>query len=313
MDHKRFETRASAIVGRDRVHPHFDLAAATTFRLGGPADWLVEIRSVEELLAMLAAARDASVPVTVIGGGSNVLVSDRGVPGVVIRLKLTAIMQPGPDRVRAEAGVSVNGLVRWTVAHGLAGLEAWAGTPGTVGGAVFGNAHYAGANIGDLVTDLMLVTQRGETVAVRPDDMEFAYDMSRLRRTHEIVVWAEFAVTRGDPVVLRRRARESLAYRKRTQPLAVPSAGCIFQNPDPTRDALPDGVPASAGALVDRAGLKGVRVGGARISETHANFIVNDGDATAHDVRVLVEMARAAVHERFGIRLRDEVVYLGEF
>jgi UDP-N-acetylmuramate dehydrogenase len=313
VDRKRFETRAAAIVGSNRVHPHFELAPVTTFRLGGPADWYIQIRSVEELLAVLAAARDASVPVTVLGGGSNVIVSDRGVPGAVIRLQLTGIAQPAADRVRAEAGVSINGLVRWTIAHGLAGLEAWAGTPGTVGGAVFGNAHYGGANIGDLVTDLMLVSARGETMAVRPDDMEFTYDMSRLRRTHEIVLWAEFAVGRGDPAVLRRRARESLAYRKHTQPLAVPSAGCIFQNPDPTRDALPDGVPASAGALVDRAGLKGVRVGGARISEKHANFIVNDGDATARDVRVLVEMARAAVRERFGVHLRDEVVYLGEF
>jgi UDP-N-acetylmuramate dehydrogenase len=313
VDRKRFEARVMAIVGAERVHPHFELARATTFRLGGPADWLIDVRSVDELLAVLAAARDADVPVTILGGGSNVIVSDRGLPGAVIRLRLTAILEPAPGRVRAEAGVTMNGLVRWTIAHGLAGLEAWAGTPGTVGGAVFGNAHYGGANIGDLVTDLMLVTARGEAVAVRPDDMEFAYDMSRLRRTHEIVLWAEFAVAPGDPAALRRRARESLAYRKHTQPLAVPSAGCVFQNPDPTRDALPEGVPASAGALVDRAGLKGVCVGGARISETHANFIINDGDATAHDVRVLVEMARAAVQERFGVELRDEVVYLGEF
>jgi UDP-N-acetylmuramate dehydrogenase len=143
--------------------------------------------------------------------------------------------------------------------------------------------------------------------------MAFGYDVSRIQRTGEIVVWADCAVTKGDPPELRAHARASLAYRKRTQPLARPSAGCVFQNPDPARDRLPAGMPASAGALVDRAGLKGHRIGGARISETHANFVVNDGTATAGDIRALVDSARAAVHDRFGVLLRDEVVWLGAF
>jgi UDP-N-acetylmuramate dehydrogenase len=142
--------------------------------------------------------------------------------------------------------------------------------------------------------------------------MEFGYDFSRLHRTHEAVASAEFHVSSGDPAALRATARESLAFRKRTQPLESASAGCIFQNPDPARDRVPEGMPASAGALVDRAGLKGVREGAARVSTTHANFIVNEGGATARDIRALVDRCNSEVHARFGVVLREEIVYLGE-
>jgi UDP-N-acetylmuramate dehydrogenase len=120
-------------------------------------------------------------------------------------------------------------------------------------------------------------------------------------------------VTDGDPARLRASARESLAFRKRTQPLDTPSAGCVFQNPEPGRDAVPEGVPWSAGALVDRAGLKGCRIGGARVSPTHGNFIVNEGHATARDIRQLIDRCRAGVRDRFGVELREEIVYLGSF
>jgi UDP-N-acetylmuramate dehydrogenase len=144
--------------------------------------------------------------------------------------------------------------------------------------------------------------------------MEFDYDYSRLKHTGEIVLWAALKVTPGhDPAVLRPVARESLAFRKRTQPLESPSAGCIFMNPDKARDRVPDGIPPSAGALVDRAGLKGAALGGARVSPTHANFIVADNTATAADIRALVERCRNAVKEQFGVVLRNEIMCLGEF
>jgi UDP-N-acetylmuramate dehydrogenase len=253
------------------------------------------------------------VPVTPLGGGSNVLISDRGVRGVVVRMLLKDIAQTAPDRVRAGSGVTINGLVRWTIAHALAGIEAWAGTPGTVGGAIYGNAHFQGRDIGELVTAVQLLTPAGEIVTAPREEMEFAYDTSRLSRTHEFVVWAEFDVAPGAVDQLRARARESLAYRKRTQPLALPSAGCVFQNPDPARETLPAGVPASAGALIDRAGFKGHRIGGAAISPTHANFIVNTGAASAADIRALIVHAEQAVRDRFGVELRREIVLLGEW
>jgi UDP-N-acetylmuramate dehydrogenase len=195
--------------------------------------------------------------------------------------------------------------------RGCAGLEAWAGTPGTVGGAIFGNAHFSGRLIGECVTAVRLATREGATLEIPRDEMAFGYDESRLQKTGEILLSADFRIGRGDPVELRRTARESLAFRKRTQPLDTPSAGCIFRNPEPGRDAVPEGIPWSAGALVDRAGLKGASIGGARVSPAHGNFIVNDGDATARDIRALVERCRAAVRERFGVELREEIVYLG--
>jgi UDP-N-acetylmuramate dehydrogenase len=167
----------------------------TTFRVGGPAEWLADVRSIEELEAIVADASRADVPVTVLGGGSNVLVADAGVPGVVLRPHLDAIAQSAPGVVRAESGVTINGLVRWTIGRGLAGLEAWAGTPGTVGGAIYGNAHWGGRNIGDLVSQVRLIGRDGRATTVAVGEMAFAYDTSRLKQTGEIVAWADLRVT----------------------------------------------------------------------------------------------------------------------
>lgn len=308
------ESFASAlqwIPGVTRVVAGAALAPLTTFRTGGPADWLVDVASGDALAAVVALAGGAGQPLTMLGGGSNVLIGDRGIRGVVVRARLTSI-EAVDGGVRAGAGVTINGLVRWTVGRGLAGLEAWAGTPGTVGGAIYGNAHYGGRNIGDLVRAVGLVDREGQLTQVVGGDLAFNYDTSRLQWTRERVVWAEFALSAGVPDALRAVARASLAHRKRTQPLDVPSAGCVFRNPEPD-DPVPDGLPRSAGALVDRAGLKGHRVGGAAISPVHANFIVTDGTASSADIRALVETARNAVRAQFGVALRDEIVMLGDF
>lgn len=298
--------------GADCVQTDVSLAPFTTFKVGGPADILIRLRAVEDLARVVSMAADAGVPVCVIGGGSNLLVSDSGVRGVVIRPELTTIERRSASHVRAGAGVTINGLVRWLVGRGLAGLEAWAGTPGTVGGAIHGNAHYGGHTISELVDGVGLLSPTGEVQAVPRSAMEFAYDASRLQRTGEIAVWADFAVGPGEPRALRTVARASLAHRKQTQPLASQSAGCVFQNPNPEKDRLPEGMPASAGALVDRAGLKGRRVGGAVISSLHANFIVNTGQATAADIVALMTLARDTVRDRFGVELRDEIARVGD-
>jgi UDP-N-acetylmuramate dehydrogenase len=299
--------------GADRVCLAAPLAPLTTFKVGGPADILVAVDSVDDLSRVVAMASAVRAPVWVIGGGSNLLVSDAGVRGVVVRVEMTRIEQVSKRRIRAGAGATINGLVRWTVGRGLAALEAWAGTPGTVGGAISGNAHYGGRNIGELVHEVGLVGPTGACVTAPREAMAFAYDTSRVRKTREIVAWAEFEVRPGETDALRAVARQSLAHRKRTQPLASQSAGCVFQNPDPVRDGLPDDVPASAGALIDRAGLKGRRVGGAMISLLHGNFIVNVGGATAADIVALMTLARQTVRDRFGVALEDEIARLGEF
>jgi UDP-N-acetylmuramate dehydrogenase len=308
LDRQLAEAFGAARIGRD-----VPLAPYTTFGVGGPADMFFEPRTSDETITALRLAHAASVPVTLLGGGSNVLISDSGVRGLVMRPRGGVIESLGPSRVRADAAVTINGLVRWTIMHGAAGLEAWAGTPGTVGGAVFGNAHFGGRLIGDLIVEVRLATRDGTTSDYPAAAMAFDYDRSRLQDTGEVLLSATFSVEPGDPTALRRTARESLAYRKRTQPLDVPSAGCVFQNPQPDRDIVPDGMPWSAGSLVDQAGLKGSASGGARVSTTHGNFIVTDGHSTADDIRRLIERCRRAVRARFGVELREEIVYLGEF
>ena len=300
-----------AALPSDRVLRDAPLAPYTTFKVGGPAEWLVLARGADDVKAAVTAARRAGLPVTILGGGSNVLVADAGVRGVVIRVHAgdAALVRDGI--VRADAGLTINGLVRWTINRGIAGLEAWAGTPGTVGGAIHGNAHFMGRLIGELVEKVELLNGDGEVMNIPTNEMEFGYDRSRLQRTHEVLLSADFRVTPGETAALRAIARESLAYRKRTQPLESASAGCIFQNPDRAVDRVPDGIPWSAGALVDRAGLKGVREGGASVSAAHGNFIVNDGSASAGDIRRLIERCRQQVRDRFGVELRDEIVYLG--
>ncbi len=300
-------------LGTHRVQTDAPLAPLTTFRIGGPAELLVEVRSAEEALTVLRLAREAGVAPTWLGGGSNVLVGDGGVRGLVARWHGGLVETLEGDVVRAEAGVTVNGLVRHTVAHGLAGLADWAGTPGTVGGAVHGNAHFRGRPISERVLSVEVADAGGAVLELGAAEMGFGYDRSRLQGTGEVALRASFRLAPGDPDALRAVARASLAFRKRTQPLALPSAGCVFQNPDPAAVTLPPGVPCSAGALVDLAGLKGAACGAARVSTVHANFVVNEGGATARDVAALVDRMRDAVAARFGVVLKEEIVRLGEF
>lgn len=305
------EQDLTSTFGADRIAAGAPLAPFTTFKVGGAADWLLTLRTGDEIAAALRIARDHGVPVTFIGGGSNLLVADEGVRGLVVRVHGGEVRMLDESTVRADAGVTVNGLVRWTVSRGIAGIEKWAGTPGTVGGAIHGNAHFQGRLISELITAVVLISRAGVVSTVPGDEMEFGYDYSRLHHSGEVVIAADFRVQTGDPGMLREAARQSLAFRKRTQPLEKSSAGCIFQNPNAVSDAVPEGIPPSAGALVDRAGLEGASEGGAHVSSRHANFIVNDGNATARDIAVLIERCRDAVREKFGVALRDEVVRLG--
>jgi len=308
-----FTTTLVNAFGAEHVRCEAPLGEFTTFKVGGPAQWLLETRSSDDLLRALRLAHEHAVPVVLLGGGSNVLIADGGVRGLVIRPRGGAVVRVDEGHIRADAAVTINGLVRWTITHGLAGVEEWAGTPGTVGGAVYGNAHFGGRLISELISSVRVSTRDGVESEVPVTDMGFGYDRSRLQTTGEVLLSADFVVRPGEPGMLRERARQSLAYRKKTQPLEKASAGCVFQNPVPGTDAVPDGIPWSAGALVDRAGMKGAVLGGARVSPVHGNFIVNEGTATASDIRGLIDRCRAAVREQFGVTLREEIVYLGTF
>jgi UDP-N-acetylmuramate dehydrogenase len=299
--------------GPSGVRVHASLSGYTTFHVGGSAEYLAEARRTDQLIAAAKIARAANLPLTVLGGGSNVLVSDNGVRGIVVLSRDREITQVDDTGVRAAAGLTINGLVRWTIGRGLAGIEAWAGTPGTVGGAIHGNAHFRGRNISDLIREVRVLMPNGDVLDLPVHEMGFGYDTSRLQGSGEVALSAIFNVTAGRADDLRATARESLAFRKGTQPLDVPSAGCIFQNPDPARDIVPEGIPPSAGALIDRAGLKGCSCGDARVSTTHGNFIVHDGEASAGEIRQLIEHCKREVSALHGVTLREEIVYLGDF
>jgi UDP-N-acetylmuramate dehydrogenase len=310
---RALRARLGAALDPERIRRDEPLAPLTTLRVGGRADWFLDSRSELEVAAAVSAARMIDLPVTLLGGGSNVLVSDAGVRGLVVRFRHGEIAGKAPGVVRAAGGVTLNGLIRWTINRGFAGLESWAGTPGTVGGAICGNAHFRGRLIGELVTAVGLLGRDGKRRCVPRDRMGFGYDHSRVQETGEAVLWAEFSVGNAPAADLRAEARSSLRFRKRSQPLDAPSAGCAFRNPDPDHVRLPADVQCAAGALIDGAGLKGVAVGGARVSHVHANFIVTGPGCRARDVRVLIERCRADVAARYGVTLASEVVFLGEF
>ncbi len=286
------------------------LARYTTARIGGPADVLVEAASAKDLKSIVMAARKWGLPITILGSGANVLVSDAGLRGLVIINKAKRIEFREGAQVWCESGTVLPTVARECVARGLAGLEWAVGVPGTVGGAVVGNA---GAHGRDVAADLLSATILNEAneVADWPkNDLQFEYRSSRIkrqarslpveRRTQYIVLAATFQLTSADPGELARRADEFNDYRRRTQPPGA-SLGSMFKNPPGN----------AAGRLIDQCGLKGTRVGDAEISTVHANFFVTLGQAKANDVKALIDLARQRVKEKFGIELELEIELLG--
>lgn len=298
---------AASPPARDRV-----LAPFTSLGIGGPADWFFDARSGASLRGALRAAQRLDLPAAILGSGSNLLIGDRGVRGLVVRVRGGSARRLDRRTVRAEAGMGLNALIRWTAARGLGGIEAWAGTPGTIGGAVNGNAHFAGEEIGGRIVSLRLLEPDGSVATVASDEVELAPGGGGLGR--RAVLAADFRVRPGeDPDELRRRARASIGFRRRTQPLRARSAGCAFRNPVAGTIRLAPGVPAGAGALLDRAGLKGTAIGAVRVSRLHANFLLAGPGATASQVRELLGRCREAVKRRFGVSLEPEIGFLGEF
>jgi len=274
-----------------------------SFRIGGPADVLLIPRSTEELRRAAGYLFARGIPFTVLGAGSNVLISDRGIRGVVIKVG------KGLDRVTfkgglvvAEAGAGLPHLAREAAARGLAGLEFAAGIPGSVGGAVVMNAGAHGHAMEEIVRAVRVVTSEGEQV-LAPPLLGYAYRTSVLQRGSVVVLEATLHLEPSTPEVVRARTEEWLRRRGETQPIGPPSSGCVFRNPPGDH----------AGRLIDAAGAKGLTVGGARVSEIHANYILNTGSATAADVVGLMDKVSRVVMEKFGVTLEPEIKLLGEF
>ncbi len=286
------------------------LSAYTAMRVGGPADLLIVCESVDEIVRAVGLAREHGVPWMLLGGGCNVLVADAGVRGLVIVNKAAEVEFTG-ERVRAEAGASLSSLARETVERGLAGLEWAAGLPGTVGGAVVGNAGAFDGDIAGVLSSATVLEPDG-TITERPNEwFEFGYRESRIKRAGEqgskgagghVVLTAKFGLQAGDPQALAARAAEILEWRRTKHPSGA-TMGSTFKNPPGSH----------AGYLIEQAGLRGYRIGGAQISELHGNFFMNTGGATAADVLALIEYARSQVLRQFGIDLELEIELIGDW
>lgn len=291
----------AALLG-PRVAFDAPLARHTSLGVGGPADALAAPENADELAALVALAAANALPLHVLGGGFNTLVLDGGLEGVAARTgRLRALaVEPDGATLRAEAGVSHSQVTRLCVERGLAGLEFGAGVPGTVGGWIAMNAGVPDAEAGAVVRDVETADADGRRTRTR-EEMGFAYRAARGLACGEVVLAARFALRPADPAAVRGAVDRHLAHRRATQPIDQPSFGSVFKNPPGER----------AGRLIELAGLKGLRIGGAQISSVHANFIVNLGGATAADVLALMSRAQEAVRERTGIALEPEVRIVG--
>jgi len=288
---------------RERIKMNQSLAEFTSFRIGGPADLFIIVESEDELMRVKRAAYRASVPTFCLGHGTNLLVSDRGIRGVVVRLG-EGFNKISIDDVRVTAGAAVDfgALVENVVERGLEGLEFGEGIPGTVGGGLVMNAGAFGGEIAKVVTLVHGVTEEGEARALTPEEINFAYRRTNLPR-HFIITRVDFELHRGDREALWARVMEVRGKRAARQPRGVPNAGSVFKNP-----------PGNfAGRLLESAGMKGHRIGDAAFSDRHANFIVNLGAARADDVHALIEMARAKVKQSSGVLLEPEVKLVGDW
>lgn len=280
------------------------MAAHTTFKVGGPADFFLKINSKQQLVKTVPYLNALGLPYFVMGNGSNLLVSDNGYQGVILEIgaDFGGITVEG-SRVLAQAGASLAKLARTAMEHGLSGLEFAAGIPGTLGGAVMMNAGAYGGEMAQVVTAVTVLAEDGSELVLNRDSMEFSYRSSVLKNKSFIVLEAELLLQPGDKQQIRTRMEEYAKSRREKQPLQYPSAGSTFKRPEGYY----------AGKLIMDAGLRGYRIGGAQVSEKHCGFIINIGNAQASDIYELIEEVKEKVYDKFGVHLEMEVITLGEF
>jgi len=296
---KSFPTLKKCLKGKVRFSE--PLAKHTTFRIGGPAKIWIEPKGVEDLKKILEFSKRNRLKYLVIGNGSNILADDKGFNGVIIRLSSPYFreMNVKGTRVIAGAGAALSNLIRTCCKKSLAGLEGLIGIPGTLGGALCLNAGYK-TNIGDFVTKVRIMDKTGKTKTLKKKDLKFGYRTSNLSRY--ILINAELKLKKDDRAYLEKLCSHLLKLKKNKQPWYGRSAGCVFKNPKKKN--------ISAGELIDRCGLKGERIGGAKVSEKHANFIVNINRAKSKDVKLLIDKVKKNVRKKFKVEHEPEIIIL---
>jgi UDP-N-acetylmuramate dehydrogenase len=295
------DAMAEAGLAAERDAP---LAPFTTLRVGGPADRLAVAGSIDELVALHRIAGRAGLPVFLLGKGSDLVVADAGIRGLVIRVRADDVRIEG-THVHAEAGTSMTGLAKRCAREGLAGFDWGISIPGSLGGAVWANAGAHDGEMADVVMSVEVYDPRdGERRRLAAIDCAFAYRESRFKHTPEVILGASLELRRGDPAAISALVDAHQAKRRATQPLADQNAGSVFRNPPGDH----------AGRLIEAAGLKGERLGTAQVSTLHANFIVSDrGNGRAGDVRALGDHVRAVVADRFAVDLGYEIEFVGDW
>lgn len=278
------------------------MKAHTTFKIGGAADIFITVYSVDELRYAVTACRDCGVPYMLLGKGSNLLVSDQGIEGAVILPDgaFKEISADG-DTITCGAGVTLSKLCTVALENGLAGLEFAYGIPGTVGGAVYMNAGAYGGETKDVCVEVEYLTPDGRTGAYAAEELDFSYRHSVFKENDNIILFAKYKLTPDSKDAIKARMDDFMERRRTKQPLEFPSAGSVFKRPEG----------AFAGTLIEQCGLKGKTIGGAQVSEKHAGFIVNIGDATCDDVMNLVKTVQDTVKDRTGYVLEREIIRIG--
>lgn len=286
-----------------RVKCNEILANHTTLKIGGPADLFVLAENQDELLLLIHEAARRKIPLFILGNGSNLLIRDRGIRGLVVKLtgEFKNIVLNGCE-ITAGAGVMLPVLAVRTAKAGLSGLELLAGIPGTVGGALVMNAGALGQCIGDAVQSVTVFDRTGRVRVLNREEMDFAYRRSVLQERDYLIVAVKLRLLPGVEAEIQKNLQAAVAKRKRSQPLLMPNAGSIFRNP----------AEFAAGKLIEESGFKGFKQGKAAVSELHANFIVNEGGATAQDVLQLIKLIQERVQEKYHIFLEPEIKVIGE-
>lgn len=297
-------TRLEQILTKDRIRQNEPMKNHTTFRVGGPADIFLT-PSAEELPAVLSVCREEHVPVTVIGNGSNLLVGDKGIRGVVICIGsgMRGIRVDG-EKIFLEAGVTLAAAAQQAAKAGLTGLEFASGIPGTFGGAVVMNAGAYGGEMKDVIVSVRVISEDGEILTLSKEELDLSYRHSVIPERGYLVIDGELLLTREkDPDQITERMEELKKKRIEKQPLEYPSAGSTFKRPEGY----------FAGKLIMDAGLRGFSVGGAAVSEKHCGFVINKGNATAADICALMDEVTRIVKEKYAVTLEPEVKKVGEF
>ena len=280
------------------------MAAHTTFRTGGEAAVFVEVPGKQQLTQLVQYMAKISQEFFVLGKGSNLLVGDKGYPGIVLNLgKRFARIEVEGNIIRAEAGASLPQVAVRAMQHGLSGLEFAAGIPGSIGGAIVMNAGAYDGEMKQVTKCVTVLNQMGEEMVLDCDTMEFGYRTSIIKNRPFVVEEVELQLTKGDPAEIKAKMDEFNGRRKEKQPLEYPSAGSTFKRPEGY----------FAGKLIMDAGLRGFRIGGAQVSEKHCGFVINVGNASSADVREVIDEVRERVKQQFGVTLEPEVIFLGDF